>query len=85
MGALHTLKQILIHQGRRGVEQIYAQIAVCIADGFGSLKRATTNEHREAPEQHLLRFIQELMTPANRVPKCLLPLRQVEGAAGQQL
>src|SRR5258707_4275595 len=50
-GTIDVLDQILVHQGGQALEQIDPQIAARVADGFGSLERASANECGKAAEE----------------------------------
>src|SRR5579864_2074524 len=84
-GPLRMLNQVLIDQRRKPVEQIDAKIAAGITNGFGGFHGASTNEYGKAPEKLLFRNIQQAVAPINGIAECLLPCRQVERSAGQQL
>ena len=61
------------------------QIVGGIANRFGGFDGAPRSEYRQSPEQLLFRRIQQFITPFDRRPKRLLTLRNVEGAAGEQV
>ena len=52
-------------------------------DCFRRFQRAAAHEHTQPPEQRLLRLVQQVIAPGDRVSHGLLPGRQVVRAAGQ--
>ena len=57
----------------------------CAADGFGRVERETPDQHAEPGEDVLLALIEKVVAPRDRVPKRLLPRRQVSSSSGQKL
>lgn len=85
VGAIHALEKILIHERRKAVEEVHAEIAGGIADGFGGFERAAADESGEAAEEAALGLVEEIVAPVNRVAKGLLAFGKIEGAAGEEL
>ena len=84
-GPLRMLNQVLIYERGKAVEQIDAKVKAGITNGFGGFQGAPANKYGKAAEKLLLRLIQEFVAPIDGVTQCLLPRRQVERSAGQQL
>ena len=68
----------MVHQRRDPVQDGAPQ------DDFCGLQGAATGEHRQALEQALLVFAQQIVAPLDGPSQRLLARRQVARAAGQQ-
>src|SRR5215204_6292917 len=53
-------------------------------DGGGFVKRKPAGEDTEPPEKRLFAFVEQVVTPGDRVAEGTLSVRQVARAAGQQ-
>jgi hypothetical protein len=54
------------------------------AHGFGGLQGPTTSKYRQAAEKHLVGWLEQIETPGECGPQCLLTVGHVRWPARQQ-
>src|SRR5688572_10402016 len=81
---LGALQQTFIEQRNQNIQQV-VEISVTMADVRSAFNRKAAHKHREPSEQFLLGSVQQTIAPVDRASKCLLPLRQIARAAGQEI
>ena len=84
VGLLYLLRQALVHHRSHAIEYVKAQIALCIANRFRAFQSAASGKHGKPAEESLFRGIEQAVTPFHGAAQCLLPGREIAGAAGQQ-
>src|SRR6478609_11343760 len=85
-------EQTVFDQGGDSIQEVRGERGRAIAPfvvnspsgGPRGLKREPANEHREAAEQRLLSFVEEVVAPADRVAHRLLAQGEIPGAAAEQ-
>jgi len=81
---LALAQQALVDQRPEPVQHVDAQAAPDGADRLGRLQGTAAHEHRQPTEQSLLRPIQQVVAPGDRVAQGLLPTGPVRRASRQQ-
>ncbi len=90
--------QAALHQPVEGVHHVVVDLAVGAeradrastvraerADGLRRLQGEAPGEYGQPAEHRLLAGVEQVVAPADGVPQCALPVRQVARAAGEQL
>ncbi len=54
------------------VEEVHAQVAVLVADRLGGFDGAAPRKDPQPPKQRLLRRVEQVIAPGNRLPQRLL-------------
>src|SRR6266702_1814356 len=82
---LGLLQQALVEKRSNALPYLpcFTTIFTCSADCLYRLQSTTTNEDGEPPEESLLRGIEQVIAPCNRVAQRLLPCRDVTRGACQ--
>src|SRR5947209_17633170 len=82
---LGLLQQAFVDKRSNALQYLpcFTTVFTCSADCLYCLQSITTNEDGEPPEESLLRGIEQVIAPCNRVAQRLLPCRYVTRGACQ--
>ena len=92
VGVIVEPQQALVRQRGEHVEELDlapplprgCRVGPRRTDGLNGLQGAPANEHRQASEEALLRLVQQIVAPGDRVAKRALSLRQITGTCCQE-
>src|SRR5215469_13893540 len=77
-------QQVLTQEGSQPVHHRWQHVPKCGRDGLGCRERTATHEDREAPEEALFVWREQVVAPLDGTAQGLLPSRYIPSRAGQQ-
>ena len=76
--------QRLVHERHHQIQDVRGLHASAHTDCLGGFQVPSSGKHRQPPKQHLLCFREQVVTPVDRRPKCLLPREDYPAASGEE-